>query len=102
MGHALNNTLQDILCRFKENAGIQCPVAARDDHAGIATQNVVERELAAKGSGSNQVGREKFIELVWMEREVRRCGSSTSSSGWGVPATGAGSASPWMRACPER
>ena len=85
MGHALNNTLQDILCRFKKMQGYNVLWQPGTDHAGIATQNVVERELAAKGTDRHQVGREKFIELVWEWREkyggviinqLKRLGSS--------------------------
>jgi valyl-tRNA synthetase len=85
MGHALNNTLQDILCRFKKMQGYNVLWQPGTDHAGIATQNVVERELAAKGTDRHQVGREKFIELVWEWKEkyggviinqLKRLGSS--------------------------
>ena len=85
MGHALNNTLQDILCRFKKMQGYNVLWQPGTDHAGIATQNVVERELAAKGTDRHQVGREKFIELVWEWRakyggviinQLKRLGSS--------------------------
>jgi valyl-tRNA synthetase len=85
MGHALNNTLQDILCRFKKMQGFNVLWQPGTDHAGIATQNVVERELAAKGMDRHQVGREKFIELVWEWKEkyggviinqLKRLGSS--------------------------
>jgi valyl-tRNA synthetase len=69
MGHALNNTLQDILCRYKRMQGYNVLWQPGTDHAGIATQNVVERDLAAKGMNRHQVGREKFIELVWEWRE---------------------------------
>jgi valyl-tRNA synthetase len=69
MGHALNNTLQDILCRYKRMQGYNVLWQPGMDHAGIATQNVVERDLASKGMDRHQVGREKFIELVWEWRE---------------------------------
>ncbi|MBW1781054.1 MAG: valine--tRNA ligase [Deltaproteobacteria bacterium] len=69
MGHALNNTLQDILCRFKKMKGYNVLWQPGTDHAGIATQNVVEKDLAAKGTDRHAVGREKFIELVWEWRE---------------------------------
>jgi len=69
MGHALNNTLQDILCRFKKMKGYNVLWQPGTDHAGIATQNVVERDLAAKGTDRHAVGRERFIELVWEWRE---------------------------------
>jgi valyl-tRNA synthetase len=65
MGHALNNTLQDILCRYKRMDGYRVLWVPGTDHAGIATQNVVERRLATQGLTRAQVGREKFIEQVW-------------------------------------
>ncbi|MGE5216271.1 MAG: valine--tRNA ligase [Chloroflexota bacterium] len=65
MGHALNNTLQDILCRFKRMDGLRVLWVPGTDHAGIATQNVVERQLAQKGINRAELGREKFIETVW-------------------------------------
>ena len=69
MGHALNNTLQDILCRYRRLQGDNVLWMPGTDHAGIATQNVVERALAAEGRDRYQVGREKFIEEVWKWRE---------------------------------
>ena len=65
MGHALNNTLQDILCRYKRMDGYRVLWIPGTDHAGIATQNVVERRLAEQGLTRAQLGREKFIERVW-------------------------------------
>ena len=65
MGHALNNTLQDILCRWKRMQGYNVLWMPGTDHAGIATQNVVERQLAAEGKDRHDLGREKFIERVW-------------------------------------
>ena len=65
MGHALNNTLQDILCRWKRMAGYNVLWMPGTDHAGIATQNVVERQLAAEGKDRFELGREAFIERVW-------------------------------------
>jgi valyl-tRNA synthetase len=69
MGHALNNTLQDILCRYKRMDGFRVLWIPGTDHAGIATQNVVERRLAAEGLTRNQLGREKFIERVWLWKQ---------------------------------
>jgi valyl-tRNA synthetase len=69
MGHALNNVLQDILCRYRRNKGDNVLWMPGTDHAGIATQNVVERQLAQEGKDRHQVGREKFIERVWQWRE---------------------------------
>jgi valyl-tRNA synthetase len=65
MGHALNNTLQDILVRYKRMAGFDALWMPGTDHAGIATQNVVERQLAAEGKDRHALGREAFIERVW-------------------------------------
>ena len=65
MGHALNNTLQDILCRWKRMSSCNVLWMPGTDHAGIATQNVVERQLAAEGKDRHALGREAFIERVW-------------------------------------
>ena len=66
MGHALNNTLQDILCRFERMRGKDVLWQVGTDHAGIATQMVVERQLAErKEPGRREMGREKFLERVW-------------------------------------
>ena len=72
MGHALNNVLQDIIVRFKRMQGYNTLWMPGMDHAGIATQNVVEQELAREGITRHDLGREKFIERVW-EWKVR-CG----------------------------
>ncbi|MBT8370398.1 MAG: valine--tRNA ligase, partial [Deltaproteobacteria bacterium] len=69
MGHALNNTMQDILCRYRRLLGDNVLWMPGTDHAGIATQNVVEKNLAQKGTDRHQVGREKFIEAVWQWRK---------------------------------
>ncbi|WP_415238960.1 class I tRNA ligase family protein, partial [Seleniivibrio woodruffii] len=65
MGHALNNTLQDIMIRFHKLNGYETMWMPGTDHAGIATQNVVERLLASEGTSRHELGREKFIERVW-------------------------------------
>ncbi len=69
MGHALNITMQDILCRYRKLRGDNVLWMPGTDHAGIATQNVVERKLAADGLDRHQLGREKFIDEVWKWRE---------------------------------
>jgi valyl-tRNA synthetase len=69
MGHALNNTLQDILCRYKRMDGYKVLWVPGTDHAGIATQNVVERQLKQLGTDRWQLGREKFVERVWTWRD---------------------------------
>ncbi len=65
MGHALNNTLQDILCRYHRMRGDVTLWIPGTDHAGIATQNVVERQLAAEGTDRRALGRDKFVGRVW-------------------------------------
>lgn len=65
MGHALNNTMQDIMCRYKRMLGYEVLWMPGTDHAGIATQNVVERQLASEGKTRHDLGREAFIERVW-------------------------------------
>jgi valyl-tRNA synthetase len=69
MGHALNNTLQDIMIRYKRMDGYNSLWMPGTDHAGIATQNVVEKYLAEKGTSRHDLGRENFIEEVWKWRE---------------------------------
>ncbi|RLB07063.1 MAG: valine--tRNA ligase [Deltaproteobacteria bacterium] len=69
MGHALNNTLQDILVRYKRMKGYNCLWMPGTDHAGIATQNVVERELAKEGLDRFQLGRERFVKRIWEWKE---------------------------------
>ncbi len=69
MGHALNNTLQDVLARWKRMTGHEVLWMPGTDHAGIATQNVVEKRLAAEGTDRHAIGREAFIERVWRWRE---------------------------------
>jgi len=69
MGHALNNTLQDILIRYHKLNGYEAMWIPGTDHAGIATQNVVERMLQQKGLTRHDLGREKFIDEVWKWKE---------------------------------
>ena len=65
MAHALNNTIQDLLIRFKRNQGFETLWQPGTDHAGIATQMVVEKQLALKGLNRKELGREKFIKEIW-------------------------------------
>lgn len=85
MGHALDNTLQDILIRYNRMLGKKVLWQPGTDHAGIATQMVVERNLAKEGITRHDLGREKFIERVWewkkqsggtICRQLRRLGAS--------------------------
>ncbi len=85
MGHALNNTIQDILIRWKRMQGFNALWIPGTDHAGIATQNVVEKALKKEGKRRQDVGREAFLTRVWEWRkqygdtilyQLRRLGSS--------------------------
>jgi len=85
MGHALDNTIQDILIRFSRMKGEKTLWVPGTDHAGIATQNVVEKELGKEKKRKEDIGREKFVEMVWKWKEkyggqitmqLRRLGAS--------------------------
>ena len=86
IGHALNNTLQDVLTRFARMRGMAALWLPGTDHAGIATQMVVERQLAAEGNiGRRDMGREAFVERIWewkaksggtIVNQLRRLGAS--------------------------
>jgi valyl-tRNA synthetase len=85
MGHALNNTLQDVLMRWRRMKGRDALWQPGTDHAGIATQMVVERQLAEQGKNRRDMGREAFVERVWEWKEesggtitnqLRRLGAS--------------------------
>ena len=69
MGHALNNSLQDIIVRYQRMHGRPTLWVPGTDHAGIATQNVVERQLQKEGLRRQDLGREKFIERTWSVKE---------------------------------
>ena len=69
MGHALNNTIQDVMTRYYRMKQIPTLWIPGTDHAGIATQNVVEKELKKQGLSRHDLGREKFIERVWQWKE---------------------------------
>ena len=85
MGHILNNTLQDILVRFHRMDGRNTLWMPGTDHAGIGTQNVLEKQLAKEGKTRHDLGREKFVERVWewkaqyggtILRQLKRLGAS--------------------------
>jgi valyl-tRNA synthetase len=69
IGHALNNTIQDILIRWKRMEGFNSLWMPGTDHAGIATQNVVEKQLLSEGTDRHKIGRERFVERVWKWKE---------------------------------
>ena len=69
MGHALNNSLQDVLVRFNRMKGLETLWQPGTDHAGIATQAIVEKNLSKEGLDKNKIGREAFIKKVWEWKE---------------------------------
>ncbi|MFH2034324.1 MAG: valine--tRNA ligase, partial [Candidatus Margulisiibacteriota bacterium] len=85
MGHAIDNTIQDILIRWKRMQGFNTLWVPGTDHAGIATQNVVEKQLRSEGTSKDDLGREEFVNRVWKWKEeygsrittqLRRLGAS--------------------------
>ena len=102
MGHGFQHTIMDALIRYQRMRGRNTLWQVGTDHAGIATQMVVERQLEATGSSRHDLGREAFLDKVWewkhesggiITQQLRRMGASVD---W------TGSASPWMKACPRR
>ncbi len=71
MGHVLNNTIQDVVVRYKRMTGVPTLWIPGVDHAGIATQNVVEKQLAKEGKSRYDVGREKLVQLIWKWKEEK-------------------------------
>ncbi|AXX91634.1 valine--tRNA ligase [Malaciobacter molluscorum LMG 25693] len=69
IGHALTFTLQDIITRYKRMDGYKTLWQPGTDHAGIATQNIVEKQLLAEGNTKEELGREKFLERAWQQKE---------------------------------
>ena len=69
MGHALNNSIQDLLVRYHRMNNYETLWQPGTDHAGIATQALVEKKLTSEGINKNDIGREKFIEKVWLWKE---------------------------------
>ncbi|MGB6327535.1 MAG: class I tRNA ligase family protein, partial [Halarcobacter sp.] len=70
IGHALTFTLQDIITRYKRMDGFKTLWQPGTDHAGIATQNVVEKQLLSEGTTKEELGREKFLERAWKQKET--------------------------------
>jgi valyl-tRNA synthetase len=70
IGHALTFTLQDIITRYKRMDGFKTLWQPGTDHAGIATQNIVEKQLIDEGTSKEEIGREKFLERAWLQKET--------------------------------
>ncbi len=71
MGHVLNNTLQDVIIRYKRMNGVPTLWIPGVDHAGIATQNVVEKQLAKEGLSRHDIGREELVKRIWSWKEEK-------------------------------
>jgi valyl-tRNA synthetase len=71
MGHVLNNTIQDVMIRYKRMTGVPTLWIPGVDHAGIATQNVVEKELAKEGKTRHDIGREALLKKVWQWKQEK-------------------------------
>ncbi|MDW9243167.1 tRNA synthetases class I family protein [Burkholderia cepacia] len=99
MGHAFNQTIMDGLARYHRMLGENTLWVPGTDHAGIATQIVVERQLDAQGVSRHDLGREKFVERVWewKENPVRRSPARCVASA--RPPTGRASTSRWTTRC---
>ena len=89
MGHSLNVTIQDIMARYKRLNGYRVLWIPGTDHAGIATQNIVEKQLQSDGTSANQLGRDAFLDRVWewkntygdrITTQIRRLGASVDWS----------------------
>ncbi|HAI24541.1 MAG TPA: valine--tRNA ligase, partial [Alcanivorax sp.] len=89
MGHAFQDTIMDTLVRYRRMQGRNTLWQVGTDHAGIATQMVVERRLAAEGTDRHELGRERFLDKVWewkaesggtITQQLRRMGSSVDWS----------------------
>ena len=102
MGHAMDETIQDILIRYKKLRGYETLWLPGTDHAGIATQIKVEEMLRKEGLTRYDLGREAFWKECGPGRRNTARPLSTSSRSWAAPATGAASASPWTRAARPR
>ena len=102
MGHAFEHTLMDALTRRKRMQGYEALWLPGMDHAGIATQNVVEKTLAAEGLSRHDLGREPSSSGSGSGRPSPAARSSARCAGSATASTGPASASPWTRACPAR
>ena len=96
MGHALDNTLQDILIRYKRMQGYNVLWLPGKDHAGIATQVKVEKQIAEEGLNKYDLGREKFLNVYGSGRKNTAIASACRSAVSALPATGPVNVSLWM------
>ena len=101
MGHAMDNVMQDLLIRWHRMMGDNTLWMPGTDHAGIATQAVVEKRLfELEGKTRHDIGREALVERIWAWKDEYQQRIIDSSRRWAAPATGTGSASRWTRSAP--
>jgi hypothetical protein len=101
IGHALDNTLQDVVIRYERLRGKDALWVVGTDHAGIATQMVVERQLEAQKDKRTNYTREAFIDKVWEWKAEAAAPSPASCAGSAVRWTGRANSSPWTRTSPS-
>src|SRR5580658_8867967 len=102
MGHAFQDTVMDALIRYHRMRGFDTLWQPGTDHAGIATQMVVERQLNALGQSRLDVGRDAFVEKVWQWKETSGGIIAQQMRRLGLPSIGNGIDSPWIPACRRR
>ena len=102
MGHAFNQTIMDGLTRYHRMKGDKrASWIPGTDHAGIATQIVVERQLAEQGVSRHDLGREDFISKVWRWKAKSAAPSPARCAAWAVRWTGSANTSPWTPPAPS-
>ncbi|STV96558.1 valyl-tRNA synthetase [Klebsiella michiganensis] len=101
MGHAFQQTIMDTMIRYQRMQGKNTLWQAGTDHAGIATQMVVERKIAAEeGKTRHDYGRDAFIDKSGSGKRNPAAPLPVRCAAWATPWTGSASASPWTKACP--
>ena len=98
MGHAFNTALIDTIVRYQRLAGKNVLCLPGTDHASIAVQTILEKQLKQEGKTRHDLGRESFLERACNGRPKAVAASSISCAGSAIRWTGVGSASPWMKA----
>lgn len=102
MGHALDETLQDILIRFRRMQGYEALWLPGTDHASIATEAKIVNAMKEEGLTKEDLGREGFLERAWEWKRKYGGRIIEQLKSWAPPATGTASVSPSMRAAPRR
>ena len=97
MGHALDNTMQDILIRYKRMQGYNALWIPGTDHAAISTEVKVTNQLKDEGIDKKELGREKFLERTWQWKEEYGGTITSQLKRWVFPVIGTESASQWTR-----